>query len=135
MDSGISQVLKSLSPLQLGLIVAGVVRRRRSPLQLVAGTSVRRRIAATFATGRRDRTARRRSMQRVEPTLRADARAHRWWLQAGSGFPARTATARADWEPPIDDRARTVSVASADESRRPRQWRGRWMAMRADTPA
>ncbi len=70
MGEVISQVLKSVSPLQLGLIIAGVV--------LVVGVliynwwlerRVRRKISATFR--KPESVPQATSAQRVEPTLRS----------------------------------------------------------------
>jgi hypothetical protein len=120
MVAGISQVLKSVSPLQLGLIIAGVV--------LVVGVliynwwlerRVQRRIAATFRRpdGVTVQPVGGASIQRVEPTLRTDA-------SGASTFPANAVPAfrpgadedESDWEPPIDVVAQgPVSEGTSDE--------------------
>jgi len=121
MDPGISQVLKSVSPLQLGLIIAGVV--------LVVGVliynwwlerRVQRRITATFRKpdGVTMQPGGGASIQRVEPTLRADGSAAS--TVAANAVPAFRPNADEDaapgWEPPIDVVTQgPVSVASADE--------------------
>jgi hypothetical protein len=120
MVAGISQVLKSVSPLQLGLIIAGVV--------LVVGVliynwwlerRVQRRITATFRKpdGVAVQPGGGAPLQRVEPTLRNDASGATMPANAVPAFrPDADEEAAADWEPPIDVVAQgPVSVAPADE--------------------
>ena len=120
MGAGISQVLKSVSPLQLGLIIAGVV--------LVVGVliynwwlerRVQRRITATFRKpdGVAVQPGGGAPLQRVEPTLRNDASGATMPANAVPAFrPDADEEAAADWEPPIDVVAQgPVSVAPADE--------------------
>lgn len=118
MVAGISQVLTSVSPLQLGLIIAGVV--------LVVGVliynwwlerRVQRRITDTFRKPEgvtvQPGGA---SLQRVEPTLRTDASGAAMPANAVPAYRPADEDAATDWEPPIDVVAQgPASVASADE--------------------
>ena len=119
MVAGISQVLKSVSPLQLGLIIAGIV--------LVVGVlmynwwlerRVQRRIKATFrkpegVTVQPGGAP----LQRVEPTLRTDAGgATTIPANAVPAYRPADEDAASEWDVPVDVVAQgPASVAPVDE--------------------
>jgi hypothetical protein len=118
MVAGISQVLKSVSPLQLGLIIAGIV--------LVVGVliynwwlerRVQRRIKATFRKPDGVAVPGGAALQRVEPTLRTDSGgAATMPADAVPAYRPADEDAAADWDIPVDVVAQgAASAVPVDE--------------------